>query len=363
MYDQRNPRTLRILAAVLLALGLTPPVTAELRLVDICRVKGQEETTLVGMGLVIGLKGTGDANARPTMQSLGKMMERLGVPLSQDPTGKMALDELKNATNVALVYVQAKVPGAGAREGDKLSCSISAISAKSLEGGTLVSTPLMLPGSETVYAIASGKLTVDDANKPTVARVHQGCQLIQSFFNDFTKDGHITLVLDMSHAGFQTAQDIEDLINRQPDFVGPASGTDQLIAKALDQVNIQVRIPENYQENPVLFTSLVLNQLLIEPHKDARVVIDERSGSIIIDDDVEIGAVAVAHKNLSIETQTGLLASQFVPVDPAINTAVPKLKALVDALNALQVPTSDVIDIIKALERSGKLYGRLIIVE
>jgi flagellar P-ring protein precursor FlgI len=187
--------------------------------------------------------------------------------------------------------------------------------------------------------------------------------MLRSLSNPFTHEGKITLVLDNSHAGFQTAQDIEDLINTQPDFVGPGSANNQLIARAIDQRSIEIQIPDNYRENPVLFASLILGQRLIDTNKEARVVIDERSGAIIVGDDVEVGPVAVSHKNLTIETRGGVLASQFVPLDPEANTAVPKLKALVDALNALQVPTRDVIDIIKGLERSGHLYGHLIIVE
>ena len=128
---------------------------------NICRVKGQEENTLQGLGLVVGLKGTGDGgNFLPTIRSLATAMQLMGSPI-----GKGGAAELKDAKNVALVMVTATVPAAGARQGDLLDCTVSSIGgAKSLAGGTLMMTPLQGPhvNSDRVYAFAQGAINLND---------------------------------------------------------------------------------------------------------------------------------------------------------------------------------------------------------
>ncbi len=331
------------------------PADARTTLKSICRVKGQEENTLHGLGFVVGLKGTGDgSNFLPTIRTLAKVMSLMG-----EPVGQNGLAELKDTKNVALVTVTATVPAAGARQGDKLDCVVSSIgSAKSLEGGRLFLTPLLGPdrNSTRIYAFADGAISLDDSGMPTTGRIHGGCQLETDFFNVFSKDNRITLVLDKNHAGFQVAQDVADLINSQLAFQNGGVA----LAKALNQVNVVVTIPKQYRDDPVLFVSQVLGLPMIQPQTEARVVINERAGSIVIGGDVEIGAVVVTHKNVVVETGGTLTGEPFVPVDPE-ETDTPKLKALVEALNAVHVPTEDIIDIIKGLERNGKLHGKLII--
>ncbi len=331
------------------------PADARTTLKSICRVKGQEENTLHGLGFVVGLKGTGDgSNFLPTIRTLAKVMSLMG-----EPVGQNGLAELKNAKNVALVTVTATVPAAGARQGDKLDCVVSSIgSAKSLAGGRLFLTPLLGPdrNNTRIYAFADGAISLDDSGLPTTGRIHGGCQLETDFFNVFSKDNHITLVLDKNHAGFQVAQDVADLINSQLAFQNGGVA----LAKALNQVNIVVTIPQQYRNDPVLFVSQVLGLPMIQTQTEARVVINERAGSIVIGGDVEIGAVVVTHKNVVVETGGTIAGEPFVPVDPE-ETDTPKLKALVEALNAVHVPTEDIIDIIKGLERNGKLHGKLII--
>ena len=108
---------------------------ADHRIGDICRIKGQEENTLHGMGLVVGLRGTGDGDSKATLRALSRYMELMGHRLPNNAQGQPSLDELKNVKNVALVFVTATVPAGGAQQGDDLDCTLSAISAKSLEGG------------------------------------------------------------------------------------------------------------------------------------------------------------------------------------------------------------------------------------
>ncbi len=322
---------------------------------SVCRLKGQEENTLQGLGIVVGLDGKGDGGRyQPTVRSLAKLMSVMGEQLG--PTG---LAELKDAKNVALVVVTATVPAAGARQGDRIDCVVASVgSAKSLAGGRLFLTPLIGPdrNDPRVYAFAEGPITVDGDTMLTTGRVFGGARLEADFFNAFTQDNKITLVLDENHAGFGTAQEVVETINSQLGF-GTGSAP---LARALNQQNIEVHIPQQYHDDPVLFVSLVLRLPLLQPETEARVVINERAGSIVIGGDVQIGPVVVSHKNIVIEAGGAPASGGFVALDPA-QTSVPRLKALVEALNAMHVPNDDVIEIIKGLHRNGKLYGRLII--
>ncbi len=170
----------------------------------------------------------------------------------------------------------------------------------------------------------------------------------------------LTLVLDKNHASFQTAFEVEDLLN-DPSRFGSTDLNQLPPAKALDQVNIQVKVDERYKDNPVQFISEVLDTQIVPPKHDARVVIDERNGSIVIGDNVMVGRVAVAHRNLSIETGNQPTIGPFVEIDQLNDTSTTRLKALVAALNSLKVSPDEIMDIIKSLERSGDLYGRLIV--
>lgn len=346
------------LAAAILtvaALGSLPsPAAGQALLRDICRVKGQEENVLHGVGIVVGLKGTGDGNFLPATTALAKIMTVMGEPLSQS-----GLTELKDAKNVALVAVTAIVPEAGARQGDRIDCVVSSIgSAKDLTGGRLFHTAMIGPdrNNPTVFAFAEGPITIEDATV-TTGRIHAGCRLEADLLNVFTLNDKITLVLDQNHADFKVAQDVTEAINTsQLSF--QSSG--QLLAKAMNQANIEVAVPSQYREDPVLFVSQVLSLPVTDVATGARVVINERAGSIVISGDVEIGAVVVTHRNVVIETGGVESADRFVKLDPR-ETDAPKLNSLVKALNAVHIPSEDIIDIIKGLDRNGKLHAKLII--
>lgn len=359
---------------LLAALLLGVPAEAATRLKNICRVKGQEANTLQGLGIVVGLNGTGDGGKfAPTIRSLQRAMQLMGNPVI-DPA------ELKEGKNVALVMVTATIPASGGREGDQLDCVVSSIgAAKSLAGGRLFLTPLqgpqppqqpaqpggappgmpVVPQAEQarIYALAQGMVHIDDLRMPTSGRVHGGCRLEEDFLNVFSKDDAITLVLDKHHADFEVAQEVAELINSQ--LLSLQTG-DRYLARALDAVNVQVKIPPYYRDDPVLFVSQVLALSITEPPTDARVVINERSGSVVIGADVEIGAAVITHKNIVIETGNNAPGGRFFALD-AGQTQTARLKALVEALNGLKVPPEDVIEIIKGLDRNGKLHGRLII--
>lgn len=342
------------LAGLLACLAGAPSANGETVLKSICRVKGQEELTLQGLGIVVGLKGTGDGSSYlPMVRSLAKVMTVMGQPLSE-----VGLEELKDTKNVALVTVSATVPAAGARQGDRIDCTISSIgSAKSLDGGRLFLTPLIGPEKEDnprIYAFAQGPVTLDDPSMTTTGRVHRGCQLEEDFFHAFVREDKINLVLDRNYADFQVAQDVAELINSQLGF--QTSGLP--LARALNQVAIEVRVPSQYREDPVSFVSQVLGLRILDPPTGARVVINERAGSIVISGEAEIGPVVVTHKNVVVEA--GASGGYFLPIDLQQNQSL-QLKALVEALNAVHLPSQDIIDIIKGLERNGKLYAQLII--
>ena len=388
-----NPKIIVRLAAAIVLAGsiVAAPAAAQTKLRSFCRVKGQEENTLTALGLVTGLNGTGDGgNFLPTIRSLGMAMQYLGSQVGPGGT-----DELKNAKNVAIVAVTATVPAVGAREGDKIDCVVTSIgSAKSLAGGYLFLTSMMGPipdPDSPVYAVAKGPITIDDEETPTVGKVHMGCQMVEDFFNPYVEDGKITLVLKESFADFIVAQDLVELINgselmdtgvggsglTRSGSIGSGMGRygqasragnsrttrANLVpaAKAIDQLNIEVLVPSLYLPDPVLFISEIMALDVLEPRTGAKVVINERNGTIICSADVEIGAVAVTHKNIvTVEAGDALMGNSFVPVgtDAPQN---PKLKALIDALKAVKVPNENIIDIIKGIDANGKLYGQLII--
>lgn len=353
-----------ITTALLLACGLAltvSPAHAEFHIGDVCRVKGQEENILQGMGIVAGLKGTGDGDSKPTQRALAQMIE-LMARVGPAPSG-LRLDELKNAKNVALVFVTAKVPPGGAQPGDFSDCTLSAVSAKSLEGGHLMISALRGPNpqDQLVYATAQGLLVVDDTNLPQTARIPNGATIEREFRNEFVKDGKVTLIIEKEYASFATSNDIAQLLNKSsPDF---SSSKSPNVAKAIGQDRVEVIVPDLYLDNVEEFLSNALSTRLSPPVTNNVVIVNKRLQAVIVGAEVEIAPVAVMHKNRMIQTGAAPPENQFVPLDiteteESRNT---KLKALVDALNALQTPTDDVIDIIIMLKQKRALSGQLII--
>jgi flagellar P-ring protein precursor FlgI len=345
---------------LLLACGfaiVAHPSYAEFRIGDVCRVKGQEENILQGMGIVAGLKGTGDGDSKPTQRALAQMMELMGNRVGSGPQGQTMLDELKNAKNVALVFVTAKVPAAGAQPGDFSDCTVSAVSAKSLEGGYLMISALKGPNPRDplIYATAQGLLVIDNPALMQTARIPNGATIEREFSNEFVKDGKITLIIDKEYASFETCMEIEDLINTPSDSQGSA--------KARGQDRVEMTIPKLYQNQPEEFIRNVMQTRLTSPVTNSTVIVNKRLQAIVVGSDVQIAPVAVMHKNRVIQTGGSPPPNEFVPLDivDADGSRNVKLKALVDALNALQIPTDDVIDIIIMLKQERALSGRLIV--
>nr|WP_315853657.1 flagellar basal body P-ring protein FlgI [Rubripirellula tenax] len=338
---------------------------AGLKLGDICRVKGQETNTLQGLGLVVGLRGTGDSDAAPTARALARMMQLMGGPMGIDRTGNLDLEDVSEARNVAMVFVTAKLSNVGAQPGDLVDVTVNAINAKSLAGGTLMLTPMLGPRADnpTVYAMAQGRLSVSLDGPATAAIVQGGAKMEAAVTASFQQDGKITLVLEKDFASFDTAQRIEDEINSLSSLTlgdpADASGrSTQTRARAIDQLHIEVSIPDLYRENPIKFISFLLSTTIQIAGHSSRVVINERDGVVVIGKDVEIAPVLVTHRSLRIEAGG---SGGFVQVGDANDVpANAKLKSLADALNALDVPAEDLIAIIKTLKRKGDLYGEVV---
>ncbi|MGB0598015.1 MAG: flagellar basal body P-ring protein FlgI [Rubripirellula sp.] len=336
---------------------------AGLKLGDMCRLKGQETNTLQGLGLVVGLRGTGDSGAGPTSRSLARMMQMMGGAMAVDRLGQLDLTDVADAKNVALVFVTTTIPAVGAQPGDMLDVSVNAINAKSLEGGTLMLTPLLGPrgNDPTVYAMAQGPLSVSLDGPVTTATVQGGGKMETAVEAEFQQSGKITLVLDRDFASFDTAQRVEEAINNLQSLTlgSPMSEiSGQGNARAIDQLHIEVSIPPLYRANPIKFISMLLPIPIQVENRSNRVVINEREGVVVIGKDVEVAPVLITHRNLRIEAggNRGLVQVND-GTNPQVNA---KLKSLADALNALDVPTEDLIAIIKTLKRKGDLYGEVV---
>lgn len=337
---------------------------AGMKLGDMCRLKGQETNTLQGLGLVVGLRGTGDSDAAPTARALARMMQLMGAPMAIGPDGKLDLEDVADSKNVALVFVTATVPAAGAQPGDLLNVNVNAINAKSLEGGTLMLTPMLGPRADnpTVYAMSQGPLSVSLDGPATTATIQGGAKMEAAVEASYQRDGLITLILEKDLASFDTAQLVEEEINNVSELTGLGSlssgSASRPRARAIDQVHIEVEIPQNYRKNPIKFISFLLNIKIQLASRSSRVVINEREGVVVIGNDVEIAPVLVTHRSLRIEAGGG---GGFVEIGHGSDEqANAKLKSLADALNALDVPTEDLIAIIKTLKRKGDLFGEVV---
>lgn len=351
-----------LLLATLFSLIAVPSAPA-VQVQDLVRLKGSETNKLVGMGLVVGLTGTGDGGKfLPAMRPLATLTQQL-----IDPNTVTA--EMKDAKNVALVAITATLPAVGVREGDRVDVQVSAIGpAKSLAGGRLFLIPMTgpVPGSP-VYAFAEGALLLEDPKTPTVAVVKGGAQLTRDVMTRSLDDrGRATLVLNDAVASWPLANNIANLINGVMSPDGPG------IARALDAKNVQVQLPPYEQGDPAAFISQML-QSYIDPSQinaAAKVVINERTGTIIVSGDVYIAPVLIAHKGLVITSLTPapqptaqnpkIEQKTFVPMDPDRRGGA-NLLDLMSALNQLKVEPADRIAILKELHRSGKLFAQLII--
>jgi len=356
-----KPRNLQIILALLIAMTFAISPVSAVQVHDIARLKGSESNKILGMGLVVGLNGTGDGGKfLPAMRPLAQMIGRF-----VDPNTVAA--ELKDAKNVALVSVTAMLPDTGVREGDQVDVRVSSIGpAKSLKGGTLFMIPLMgpTPGSEQVFAFAEGPVTVEDEENPTVAVIEGGAVLTRDIMTQHVQNGQVTLVIDSEHASWPVARNLAQNINDELTPEGPG------IARAIDPKNVTVQIPMWERNDPSLFLSklMVMSFPTSLMPIEARVIINERTGTIVMSGNVEISPVVISKRGLTItrlnpppipdELNPLAVEQRFIGVDPA-DAGGTKLADLIEAFNQLKVDAKDRIEIIKAIDAAGHLHAKL----
>lgn len=305
------------------------------RLKDLVQVKGVRENPIIGYGLVIGLNGTGDSGGEITNTSLRKMFEKLGLNPKTEITSK----------NVAAVIVTAKLP-AFARVGQKLDITVSSIGdASSLAGGTLLVTPLK-GGDGQIYAVASGPLSIGGLRKgakfATTGLIANGGIVEREIAVDFEKKN--SLRFSLNNPDFTTAARIEKTINQE------LGGK---FASAKDATTVDLIVPTTYERNIVALMAIIENMRVISD-KAAKIVINERTGTIVAGGDVVVSPVAISHGDLTIEVKGG---ESNKPGTLYYMDKGTTLNELVKSLNALGTTPEDLISIFQALKRDGALIG------
>ncbi|QDU79137.1 Flagellar P-ring protein precursor [Polystyrenella longa] len=341
---------------------------------DICRLEGKEEVELMGLGLVIGLQGTGDGgDSATTMRSLATALTLMNNPIG--------VPDLKDADNVAVVMITATIPATGLRRGQHVDCHVSSIlGAKSLRGGRLLAAPLenTLISDDQALAKASGGIVIEDEKNLVSGKIPNGVRLLQdvSSLGGFRLGQKtVTLIIDKNKADYRTADAIAKKIHdtfsyvRMSEFTDSAQGENQNANfgeydKWIDitETTLTIEIPGAYQEAPKQFISELLNISVENPNSAARVIVNNSTKTIIITGEVEISPVAITHKNMiNINVGGDTSSGAFVKIDSSNpDEQSPQLNELKRALDLLQVPAEDKIDIIRALDASGKLNATLI---
>src|SRR5437763_6435138 len=353
--------------AALLALASSSlPAGATSRIKDLANIEGVRQNQLIGYGLVVGLNGTGDTlnNIPFTKQSLQAMLERLGVNIR---------GQTLRTGNVAAVMVTANLPAFGT-QGTRIDVTVSAMGdSKSLQGGTLLVTPL-LGADGNVYAVGQGSVAIGgfqaegEAAKivrgvPTVGRIANGPIIEREI--EFALNKLMQLRLALRNADFTTAKRIASAVN---DFIGSPT------AEPLDPSTVQVTIPAKFHGNVVALLTEI-EQLQVEPDLAAKVVIDERSGIIVMGRDVRVSMVAVAQGNLTVTISEAPQVSQPNPLSRGRTVVTPRtgasvsedgkkfavvkdgvsLQQLVDGLNGLGIGPRDLIGILQAIKAAGAI--------
>jgi len=361
-----------ILIAVLIA--AIPAEAWSVRLKDIAGFEGVRPNQILGYGLVVGLNGTGDKSGTTfTTQTLVNMLKRKGI---QVPASKVRVK------NVAAVMVTADLPPF-IKPGAKIDVLVSSLGdATSLQGGTLLTTPLLGLDRE-IYAIAQGPLSIGgfavsgaagggiQKNHPTVGRIVRGATVERAVPIDWAGKQEMTVKLD--RPDFTTALRVAELINKKI----------EANARPQDSATITFTVPDEFRDNLAVMVA-DLENLDVVPDMVAKIVIDERTGTIVIGQNVSISTVAVAHGSLSIQIKESQQVSQPSPLAPGdaktivtpetdirvqedsnkllvINSA-PTIQDLVRALNAIGATPRDLIIIFQAIKAAGALHAELEII-
>lgn len=356
-------------AVIALVTMLLPLSAGAIRIKDIADIKGVRNNQLVGYGLVVGLDGTGDGKkSQFTVQSMVSMLEKMGITVNSSDIA---------VSNVAAVMVTADLP-AFSKAGSRIDAIVSSVGdAKNLQGGTLLLTPLKAVTGQ-VFAVAQGPVNTGgfsaagsggsvQKNFPTVGRVISGALVERELDTDFNNRGSLTLSLHQQD--FTTAARVCETINAQ--FLGS-------IANAPDAGTVNIQVPASHIGNLVELVAMI-ESLDVQPDTVARVVINERTGTVVMGENVRINTLAIAHGNLSIVIKESPQVSQPQPfsqgntvVTPNTGIAVGEEKnqlvllnsgvsigEVVRALNALGVSPRDLIAIFQAIKAAGALQAEL----
>ena len=342
---------------------------ATVRIMDLAHIQGVRENQLVGYGMVVGLPGTGD-NSRSTQITNKMMLRNLGTVIEQE-------NYIQKGASAAVI-VTATVPPF-AKNGDKIDVTVSAMAdCKSLEGGVLVQTILKAPNGEAV-AVAQGPISVGGINKiaggssarnaiTTTGRVPGGGIIERDIFTEIGDESTITLSID--HSDYTLISRIANSISK----VAPA--------QAIDGSSVRIQIPQKFLNDRVTFLSIIENLEVTPTAERAKVVVNERTGTVVIGADVKLLPAAVAHGNITVTVSTTNDVSQpngfsngatvgFENADIEINKspgslitmpANSNLNDLVRALNSIGVAPIDLISILQALKKSGSLQADLVII-
>jgi flagellar P-ring protein precursor FlgI len=375
--------SLRGFVCAWIALGavLAPSVrSAATTIQDLVRIKGQERNVLTGMGIVVGLNGTGDSSkasfvaARPYAQ----LLQNLGNPVA-------SLEELVKADAYAIVEVTMEIPPTGAREGDRIDVVVSTLfNAKSLAGGRLIVSPLRVPRPDapnlTPMAFAEGPLFIE-GNNPRNGVVRGGGQMLADIrTNPVTRAGTMSIVLKDQYAAYPVAMTIANAINDEFGIDGSnanghgngSTGADLAVVE--DAKNIRILLPQADRERPAQFIATLMT-IPIDPsliQTEARIVINEKQGIILVTGNVQIGPVAITHKGLTITSISP--TPQPTPENPMLETTrwtgidttdklgrnSTRLIELLDAFKTLSVPVADQIAIIYELKKTGVLHAEIV---
>jgi flagellar P-ring protein precursor FlgI len=370
-FERRRGVPVFVAGLALVAILLLPfSAFATSRIKDIADFEGVRDNQLVGYGLVVGLNGTGDDLKKSvfTRESLIGMLERLGVN---------ARDTGLDTKNIAAVMVTASLPPFG-RQGTRVDIEIAALGdAKSLQGGTLLVTPLLGADSE-VYAVAQGPIAIGgytasgDASSvtkgvPTSGRIANGAIIEREV--GFAMNSMQNVKITLRNPDFTTAQRIADAINGYLSLGA---------ARPLDPGTVQLTVPPTFNGDTVALLTKI-EQLPVEPDEVARVVVDENSGIIVMGENVRISTVAIAQGNLTIRiTETPQVSQPNAFSNTGTTTTVPRtniqvdeqdgkklammpagvtLQELVNGLNALGVGPRDMISILRAIKAAGALQA------
>lgn len=348
------------------------PIDAEaVRIKDIAAVEGVRENSLIGYGLVIGLNGTGDKTGTTfTVQTLSSMLKKMGIAVEPSAV---------KVKNVAAVMVTAKLPPF-VKTGSRIDVVVSSLGdATSLQGGTLLLTPLK-GADQQVYAVAQGPISIGgfiggkegdsvQKNHPTAGRVAEGAQVEKEVGFPFLHKERFNLLLRQQD--FTTALRISQAINAQ---LGGES-----VASAVDSGTITLQVPDFYKGRLVELLAAI-ESLEVTVDLPARVVVNERTGTIVMGDQVRISEVAVSHGNLTIRVKTDFQVSQPPPFAPegSETVVVPQRQTevreedaqilmlrgatigeVVRGLNAIGVTPRDLIAILQAIKAAGALQAEL----